>query len=227
MHISTSLRDICVVGNIASGKSTLTELLAQAIPSSVAVPEDFTQNPFLESSLNDPPRWAFTNAVRYFYDYARVYQTMTQGQTYAHHFIDAGAATNRFIYGRYMFDQGWVTPAEYELYEILCDVITRVYAYPDPDAYIFLDVTPQVCFQRMQARMTSKSWQYQRPISPDYLAKLTAYFDRFRAELETQRVPVLVLKRDTDDLMTPEGNAAIVAQVRAFLQKHSQDTQAT
>lgn len=95
-------RDVCIVGNIASGKSTLTRLLAQTIPDSAAVLEDFDQNPFLEWNFQNPPRWAFTNAVRYFYDYLRVWRAQTANRAYAHYFIDAGAATNRYVYGEHM-----------------------------------------------------------------------------------------------------------------------------
>jgi deoxyadenosine/deoxycytidine kinase len=215
MTRTRTFRNICVVGNIASGKSTLAELLAAEIPHSAAVLESFERNPFLALYLQDPKRWAFTNAVRYFYDYARVFQARTAGREYRHHFIDAGAPTNRYVYGRYMREEGIVTQAEYEFYETLCDLIERAYAYPTPDAYIFVECSPEVCLARMQAR----AWTYQNPISLEYLAELEKYFAAFQAYVAEQKIPFLQMNSEALDFQSAQGRADAVAQVRAFLEQ--------
>jgi deoxyadenosine/deoxycytidine kinase len=208
-----SFRNICIIGNVASGKSTLTKLLAAEIPGSVAVRESFEQNPFLELFFQDQKRWAFTNAIRYFYDYVRVFAETSAGGEFEYHFIDAGAPTNRRVYGHHMFHEGLVTRAEHDFYETLCDLIERAYAYPMPDAYIFIESAPETCFQRMQAR----AWGYQRPITLEYLTGLRKYFYTFLVMLQGQRIPVLKLDSETLDFTSPDGRAATVAQVRAFL----------
>lgn len=211
------LVNICVVGNVASGKSSLTELLAAEIPNSAAILERFDHNPFLPLNFLDPPRWAFTNAVRYFYDYALEFFNQTRGQAYAHHFIDAGAATNRHVYGLHMLEQAVVTQAEYDFYETLCDLIQRAFEYPEPDAYIFVQASPELCFERMQARMRARKWEYQHPISVEYLAGLEIYFERFRARLAARSAPLLTIESRAFDFHSPEGRAAVVARVQGFL----------
>lgn len=205
--------NICIVGNIASGKSTLTQLLAQEIPESVAVPESFEHNPFLALYFQDPRRWAFTNAVRYLYDYVRVFTDKTAGHTFRHHFIDAGAATNRHVYGRHMLQEGIVTLEEFDFYETLCDLIERAFQYPQPDAFIFVEASPRVCFERMRGR----AWGYQNIIPLDYLEQLRAYFYAYQVLLEATRVPLLKLDGDAINFTLPEGRARAVEQVRAFL----------
>jgi len=205
--------NICIVGNIASGKSTLTQLLAQEIPESVAVPESFEHNPFLALYFQDPRRWAFTNAVRYLYDYVRVFTDKTAGHTFRHHFIDAGAATNRHVYGRHMLQEGIVTPEEFAFYETLCDLIERAFQYPQPDAFIFVEASPRACFERMRGR----AWGYQNIISLDYLEQLRAYFYAYQVLLEATRVPLLKLDGDAINFTLPEGRARAVEQVCAFL----------
>ncbi len=171
-----NLRTICIVGNIASGKTTLTNLLASAMPNSIAIPEIFDQNPFLPLSVQDPPRWAFMNAVRYLYDYARAYQEQTVGKEYDYAFIDAGVATNRCVYGRYLLEEGIMTPDEHEFYVILADLIEKQFAYPKPDAYIFVQASPATCFRRMHER----KWAFQtQNISLNYLIALQKYFKAF------------------------------------------------
>ena len=217
MTTRQSFRNVCIVGNIASGKSTLTRLLAQEIPNSVAVLESFEQNPFLKLNFEEPQRWAFTNAVRYFYDYVRVFHEVTSGHSYAHHFIDAGAPTNRHIYGYHMFEQGLVTPQEYDFYEILCDLIANAFAYPEPDAYIFVEASPEVSFARMQVRMAEQEWQYQRPISLEYLAGLKKYFYNFQVMLQEKHVPILKFDSEAFDLATPGARALVLERVGSFL----------
>lgn len=212
-------RDVCIVGNIASGKSTLTRLLAQTIPDSAAVLEDFDQNPFLEWNFQNPPRWAFTNAVRYFYDYLRVWRAQTANRAYAHYFIDAGAATNRYVYGEHMRGEGIVTAAEFDFYKILCDVIERAFAYTPPDAYIFVETTPELCFERMTARARSETWAYQQPISLAYLRGLAKYFQMFRDALRAQAVPLLLVSNNADNLHDPAKQAVVIQTVQTFLNR--------
>ncbi|MBI4671915.1 MAG: deoxynucleoside kinase [Chloroflexi bacterium] len=213
MTSQNDFRNICIVGNIASGKSTLTQLLAQEIPDSIAVLESFERNPFLALYFQDPPRWAFTNAVRYFYDYVRVFTEQTASHAHKHHFIDAGAATNRYVYGRHMFQKGLVTPEEYAFYDILCDLIERALEYPQPDAFIFIQASPQACYERMRAR----AWGYQREIPLEYLDGLRGYFDAYQAMLKAAHVPLLQLDGDAITFTTPEGRACALQAVRAFL----------
>lgn len=207
------LRNVCLVGNIASGKSTLTKLLAAEIPASIAVLESFDQNPFLELNFQEPRRWAFTNAVRYFYDYVRVFKETTAVGDFKHHFIDAGAPTNREVYGHHMLQEGIVTRQEYDFYETLCDLIARAYAYPPPDAYIFVECPPEICYARMQAR----AWAYQNPISLEYLKGLRKYFYSFQVLLTEQKTPLLRLDSERLDFNSPAGSADALAQVSAFL----------
>lgn len=209
------LRNICIVGNISSGKSTLTTLLANAIPNSVAIPEEFANNAFLELYVAEPPRWAFTNAVRYFYDYVRVYHELTTGHSYQHCFIDAGGATNRFVYGRYLRDEKIMTREENDFYELLCRIIERAYAYPECDAYIFLQSVPEKCF----ARMIARGWDYQKDfLKLDYLRQIEKYHRAFQQEIHAQHLPALDLDSDALDFTSEQGRAETLQRVREFLE---------
>ncbi len=217
MTTLTLFRTICIVGNIASGKSTLTRFLASEIPNSAAILESFDQNPFLEWNFQNPQRWAFTNAVRYFYDYIRVWHDAMADGVHAHYFIDAGAPTNRHVYGQHMLAEGIVTRAEYDFYETLCGVIECAFAYAPPDAYIFVETSPEACFDRMTARAQHETWAYQQPISLEYLRGLVTYFHAFRASLQAQKVPLLVLRNDTDEFQNPAKQRVIADTVKTFL----------
>ncbi len=206
--------DICVLGNIASGKSTLTRLAAAAIPNSVAIPEVFSENPFLPLYTADRCRWGFTNALRYYYDYARVYAERTAGRSFAYCFIDAGGATNREVYGKYLVGEGIVTPEEYAFYETLCDVLKCAFNYPNPDAFIFLDASPETCFSRMHSR----GWEYQtQNLTLEYLSAVARYIAAFKTQLVQRGARVLTLSSEELDFTSSEGQAAAVWRIRVFL----------
>ncbi len=214
MTSAKHLQNICVVGNIGSGKSTLARLLGAAIPESIAIPENFDDNPFLELYVAEPKRWAFTNAVRYYYDYVRVYDELTRERTYTRCFVDAGGATNRHVYAPYLAHEAVMTPAENAFYNLLCDMIQRAYQYPEPDAYIFLHAAPAHCFERMQKR----GWRYQTEnIALTYLETLERYLDAFQTRLQAERIPVLEFDSERIDFTRAEEQAHIVARVREFL----------
>lgn len=214
MVASHRLTNICIIGNIGSGKSTLTKFLGAAVPNSIAVLENFDDNPFLPLYVADPPRWGFANAVRYFYDYVRMYQETVMGRVFEHYFIDAGGATNRGVYGRYLANERIITPEESAFHEMLCDIITRAYAYPEPDAYIFIHCAPETCFERMKKR----GWAYQTEnIALAYIAILEKYIREYQAILEQQGLPVLELDSDGLDFMSEDGQAEVLERVRAFL----------
>lgn len=206
---------ICIVGNIGSGKSTLTKVLAEAIPNSIAALENFDQNAFLELFIKNPGRWAFTNAVRYFFDYVRVYREAAAGKSFQYCFMDAGGATNRGLYGNYLRQEGVMTADEHAFYELLCDIITRAYAYPQPDAYIFLRVAPEQCFERMKQR----GWRYQTEnIALEYLNTLQRYITLFYEALRGKNSPVLELDSTRIDFTRAKGQAEVIERVRAFLE---------
>lgn len=210
----TTTRNICILGNIGSGKTTLTRLLGSAIPNSIVVPEKFDRNPFLPLFLQDPARWAFTNGIRYYYDYARVYRESVAGHTPDFVFIDAGGVTNRHIYGRYLLRNKIMTGAENGFYNTLCELIQHDFGYPEPEGYIFLDSSPEACFERM----TRRGWKYQTDnVRLNYLVSLHHYFTSFRRAMQKTGIPMLVLNREKMNFKSKAGKAEALARVREFL----------
>lgn len=212
--MTRELVNICIVGNIASGKSTLTELLGAGIPDSIAIPESFEQNPFLPLYLREPARWAFTSTTRYCYDYLRVYQERAAGRSCAHRFFDAGAASNRYVYARYLCEEGLMTPDESDFYNTLCDVLQRAYGYPEPDGYIFLGAEPEILFRRMMAR----GWQYQTAnVRPEYVVRLARVFRMFEDTVQDKGIPSLDLDTEAVDLTSAAGRVEALGRVTAWL----------
>jgi deoxyadenosine/deoxycytidine kinase len=214
MIFQSAALNIGIIGNVASGKTTLTQLLSTALPDACYVPEPFEQNPFLPLYLRDQPRWGFTNGLYYFWDYARIFSQKTAGQNYRYHFIDAGTWTNRWLYGEYMRGEGIINADEYAFYQALCDIIERDWRYPQPDGFILVEASPASCWQRMHRR----GWAYQTTaIEITYLEKLDHYLTQMKQRILEQNIPLLTLSSDELDFTQPDGQAEALDRAHRFL----------
>jgi deoxyadenosine/deoxycytidine kinase len=198
---------------MASGKSTLVDLLAAHFDHACAIPETFEDNPFLPLFLQDNARWGFACQLRYFYDYIRVFDERSAGGGYRYHFIDAGAWTNRLIHGAYMRGEGVITPEEHAFYDEMCAVIERAYPQPDPFAFIYLRLAPEICLQRLQGR----GWAFQAPVSLDYLQTLHGYFERMA---QTVPAPVLTLDSAALDFRVEADQQTVLRRIEGFFRSH-------
>ena len=199
---------ICVTGNIASGKTTLAQLLGAAIPDSCYVPEPYQDNPFLPLYLNDKPRWGFTAQLRYFHDYVQTFVECTADRSYQYCFVDTGLWTNRAVYARYLADEKLMTQDEYAFYIEMSNTILRADPIPEPSAYIFVQASPQICLERMRDR----GWEYQvNAVELEYVESLHRYLQAMQASV----TPVLVLSSEAVDFRTEKDKA--LSQVLDFL----------
>src|SRR5258708_19445344 len=78
---------------MASGKSTLAQLLGKRIPDSFYVSEPHEQNRFLALYMRDQQRWGFTAQLCYFYDYVRTFEQARDHPAPRYFFVDAALAT--------------------------------------------------------------------------------------------------------------------------------------
>jgi deoxyadenosine/deoxycytidine kinase len=204
---------VCITGNIASGKSTLGELLSRHFEDAVYVPEPHLDNPFLPLYLRDKARWGFTAQLRYFTDYARIYREVAQSHRIV--FVDAGVWTNEQLYTRMLKDENILSADEFAFYRSLCAIIRRAESIPNPDAWVFVHAAPEVCL----ARMHTRGWEYQTgAVTLDYIALLDRYLRSMREMIEeSSTAPVLTISSETDDFTTPEGEQAVLNRVRHFL----------
>jgi deoxyadenosine/deoxycytidine kinase len=207
-------RDVYVIGNIASGKTTLARILGERIPQAVYVPEPVDKNPFLAPYLKDQARWGMSCMARYFVDYAREWDALTAGTSFDYHFVDAGTPTNRLLYGRYLENESVISAAELEFYATICDLAEHAYRIPRPHAFVYVRAESQVCMERMRAR----GWPFQVvAVELAYVQKLQRYLEEMVQILIDRHFPVLELSSEAIDFRRPDEQEQAVARVAAFL----------
>ena len=206
---------ICVTGNMASGKSTLAEVLGSRIPNSCYVPEPHDQNPFLALYLRDQQRWGFTAQLRYFYDYVRTFEGARNHAAPRYFFVDTGLWTNRLVYAKYLCDEHLMTADEYDFYQALSNRIQQGSAIAEPRAYIFVHALPQTCWQRMHRR----GWSYQtNAVELTYIETLQHYFEAMRETVAAAGTPILDISSDDLDYTVEAGQREALGRVERFLQ---------
>ena len=205
---------ICVTGNIASGKSTCASLLAECFPKSCYVAEPHLENPFLPLYLKDKLRWGFTAQLRYFRDYALFFQQTVSKSAYDYHFVDAGIWTNQMVYIPYLRQEQIITDDEYAFYREMCATIQHAYAVPDADAFIFVEASPQTCWDRMHER----GWQYQvSGVDPAYIQALDTMLRAMWQTVTASGVPALTLSSEAIDFLSAAGQDEVSARVQRLL----------
>lgn len=148
-----------VAGNIGAGKSTtlqaLSELL-QAYPVCYVMEpvEEWRAQGFLEEFYKTGN--AFEFQLRVLYSRVTAFEHALRDYKAAH----AGAAPQVVVLDRWFFEdrefarvnlvRGAMTPKQFALYETAYNYLIK--HYPQPDVSLWLDVPPELCFQRLQQR---------------------------------------------------------------------------
>ena len=154
---------IAIAGNIGSGKTTLTRMLAKHYgwtPKYEAV----DHNPYLEDYYKDIPRWSFNMEVFFLKERFKDLLQLHQDET--------TIVQDRSIYeGVYVFaannhKTGNMTARDFNVYMGLFDAMTRILRYPDLMIYLKASVPHLV--KNIQGR--GRDYEQQMPL--EYLENL-------------------------------------------------------
>ncbi len=177
---------IGIAGNIGSGKTTLTGMLAAHygwIPKYEAV----TYNPFLEDYYKDIPRWSFnmeiyflTKRMKDIIDISKSNEVIIQDRT-----IFEGVHV--FVENNY--EMGNLPQREYDSYMELYNLMMSMVKLPDLLIYLKSSIPHLV------GQIQKRGRSYEQSISLDYLAGLNRKYEKFISEYKGE-----VLTINTDNL---------------------------
>ena len=178
---------IAIAGNIGSGKSTLTQLLAKHYgwePRYEAV----EHNPYLEDYYRDIHRWSFNLEVYFLKERFRDLLAIAEA--------DHTIIQDRTIYeGVYVFMQnnkamGNLSERDYETYMELFEQMMQLVSYPDLMIYLRASVPHLV------GNIQKRGRDYEQTIQLDYLQNLNQRYEDFIYH----KYPGQVMTIEKDDL---------------------------
>ena len=198
---------IAIAGNIGSGKTTLTTLLAQHYGWTPKF-ESVAQNPYLDDFYENMPRWSFNLEV--FFLKERFKDVLAIDPSEEHIVQDRSIFEGVHVFSANNRDMGNLDDRDFSTYMELFETMTAMVSAPDLMVYLRASVPHLVNNIQKRGR------DYEQTMPIDYLENLNRRYDEFIFEKYTGRV--LVIEVDTLDFQqNPADFAGIVDRIDAEL----------
>lgn len=196
---------IAVAGNIGSGKTTLTELLAKQYGWEAHY-EDVDENPYLNDFYDDMQRWSF-NLQIYFLK-SRFNQIMEIRNSGKNVIQDRTIYEDAMIFAPNLFDMELMTKRDFTNYNNLFELMGGMVQAPDLLIYLRSSVPTLV------GNIQKRGRDYEETIRLDYLKNLNNRYENWIQNYN--RGKLLIIDADNIDfLKNPEDLNGIVDKVEA------------
>ncbi|MCD8285501.1 MAG: deoxynucleoside kinase [Prevotellaceae bacterium] len=170
---------IVVSGNIGSGKTTLTRLLAKHYGWQAKL-EPVINNPYLSDYYSDIPRWAFNLEVYFLKE--RFRQALEIAAVETNVVQDRSIWEGVSVFVENNMRMGNLAWRDYQTVISLFEQMQRQLRLPDLTVYLKADIAHLV------RQIGRRGRDYEQGISIDYLQGLNALYDRFVGEIYPGRV---------------------------------------
>ncbi|MBL7884738.1 MAG: deoxynucleoside kinase [Bacteroidia bacterium] len=186
---------VAIAGNIGSGKTTLTTLLAKHYKWQAHF-EDADDNPYLNDFYEDMQRWSFNLQV-YFLNsrFSQVQQIKNSGKTVIQ---DRTIYEDAYIFAPNLHSMGLMTTRDFENYFSLFKLMESFIS--PPDLLIYLRSSVPTLVNQIQKR----GRDYENAIRLDYLKRLNERYEAFITSYEQEHKNARLLIIDVDNNNFPE-----------------------
>ncbi|OFX68407.1 MAG: deoxynucleoside kinase [Bacteroidetes bacterium GWE2_29_8] len=174
--------NIAIAGNIGSGKTTLTGLLAKDFGWEPFY-EKVDKNPYLNNFYEDMNRWSF-NLQIYFLN-TRLEQVFQIRNLKKDTVQDRTIYEDAYIFAANLRDMGLMSSRDYDTYLSLFEQISG-YIQP-PDLLIYLRASVPTLVKQIHKR----GREYEKSISIDYLHKLNEKYENFINNYKNGKIMVI------------------------------------
>jgi deoxyadenosine/deoxycytidine kinase len=195
---------IAIAGNIGSGKTTLTKLLAKHFNWTPHF-EDVENNPYLHSFYEDMQRWSFNLQV-YFLNsrFRQVIDIRNSGKTIVQ---DRTIYEDAYIFAPNLHAMNLMSTRDFENYSSLFELMSKF--IQAPDLLIYLRASVPTLVNQIQKR----NRDYEKSIRLDYLKHLN---ERYEAWITKYTIgKLLIMEVDEIDLEKPDDLSMVIEKINA------------
>lgn len=159
---------IAIAGNIGAGKSTLTQMLAEAFGWQPFL-EGHSENPYLVDFYRDMSRWSFHSQIFFMGKRLEHHRMLTD---YPGSVVqDRTVYEDAEIFARNLYRQGRMTDRDWDTYQ---NLYTAVSAFlPHPNLVIYLRASTETLLRQIAKR----GRDYEKDITPDYIDGLNGLYE--------------------------------------------------
>ncbi|GAB5601540.1 deoxynucleoside kinase [Thermus sp. FJN-A] len=198
---------LAIAGNIGSGKSSLTALLAEAFRLR-PVYEAVSENPYLEDFYREMGAYAFHSQI--FFLARRIRQHLLEVNGEASVVQDRTIYEDAFVFAKHLYRQGHLSPRDWQTYLDLFGSVAP--ALRKPDLLIYL----RASLPTLRERIRKRGRPFEQAIPDTYLLGLSALYEELIASWDLS--PVYVVEADALDFVENEGDRrALLKALRPLL----------
>jgi len=197
---------IAIAGNIGSGKTTLTKLLAKHFGWTPHY-EDLDTNPYLNSFYEDMQRWSF-NLQIYFLNsrFRQVVEIRRSGTTVVQ---DRTMYEDAHIFAPNLHSMNLMSTRDYENYTSLFDLMSSF--IQAPDLLIYLRASVPTLVNQIQKR----GRDYENAIRLDYLKGLNERYENWISTYDLGKL--MIIEVDNMNIENPEHLSNVIDRINAEL----------
>jgi len=192
---------VAVAGNIGVGKSTLVNMLCGRLDWKPFY-EPVAENPYLADFYRDMRAWAFHSQIFFLTHRLRAHRQLLDHPTSA--IQDRSVYEDAEVFARNLYLQGFISERDYgayrELYTVLCEFL------PPPDLVVYL----RASVSTLVKRISSRGREYERQITPDYLAQVNDLYEDWIHNFSL--CPVLTVPADDLDYVAHSSHLDLIVR---------------
>jgi deoxyadenosine/deoxycytidine kinase len=192
---------IAVAGNIGVGKSTLVMLLSENLGWTPFF-EPVTENPYLADFYEDMQAWGFHSQIYFLMRRLRIHRKLMDMKGSV--IQDRSVYEDAEIFAHNLFLQKAINQRDYATYQELYQVLVEF--LPPPDLVIYL----RASVSTLVSRISKRNRDYERTISPDYLADLNQLYEEWVDHFNL--CPVLTVPCDNLDYVAKPQHLSLIAE---------------
>lgn len=184
---------LVIEGNIGSGKTTLTNMIAKKFGARMLL-EGFEDNPFLPKFYKEPDKYAFPLEMAFLADrYNQLSKNVPEFELFSSFVV-----SDYYFAKSLIFAANTLSKDEYNLYQRFFHIVyDRI---PKPDLYVYLHVRPENLLKNIRKR----GREYEQTISMEYLSQIeSGYFHYLK---ERADFPIVLIDMDNVDFVASRGD---------------------
>jgi deoxyadenosine/deoxycytidine kinase len=197
---------IAVAGNIGSGKTTLTKMLAESLGWKAQF-EGLDENPYINDFYRDMLRWSFN--LQIYFLHSRLKQTVELRKGEENVIQDRTIYEDAHIFAPNLYQMGLLYERDYRTYIDLFDITTSLVQSPDLLIYIRASV------ETLIRQITNRGREYEKEISAQYLTNLNEHYETWISSYTLGKLLVV----DIDQLNFIESKKSLASVVELVKQK--------